>query len=632
MAFQCIALYVEKQRTIRVVSLNVRLLKAITLVVVLATTAGLYAYVVDRDHDARHSPGALRSFSSYAELLSFLRSAKELPGYFFPIGVFGRPVAPAPKELAVSEAGSSVDYSTTNVQVEGVDEADIVKADGEYIYLVSGRKIVIVRAYPPEGAELLSTISVNGTPIAMYVWEDKLIVFSTSRAPLFKEISYLRPSIAWIFDISDRSDPRLMASIASDGFYFDSRRVENYVYLIAVKPLVNLEEKYVLPRMYVQLREVKIDPSLIYHPPVIYKPCMYTVVVAIDLNNPTLEPSYKAILSGPASSIYASRRNLYIAIPSWVNGTVMTGVHRIELRGLEIEYAATGLVPGMPLNQFSMDEHEGYFRIATTTGRVARTASESTARNHIYVLDGSMEVVGRLEDLAPGERIYSARFMGDRCYLVTFRKVDPFFVVDLSDPTSPRVLGKLKIPGYSNYLHPYDENHVIGIGKDTVPAEEGDFSWYQGVKISFFDVSDVTRPKEVAKIVIGDRGTETPVLWDHRALLFDKRRNLLVIPILLAIVDESKYPGGAPPDVRGDYVWQGAYVLEISLERGIVVRGRITHIENGEDLDKSGLYFWSPYSVKRAIYIGDVLYTISDKKIAMNDLEDLSPLGEIELP
>ncbi|NIP67558.1 hypothetical protein GWM83_02345, partial [Candidatus Bathyarchaeota archaeon] len=114
--------------------------------------------------------------------------------------------------------------------------------------------------------------------------------------------------------------------------------------------------------------------------------------------------------------------------------------------------------------------------------------------------------MGRLEDLAPGEKIYSARFMGDRGYLVTFRKVDPLFVLDLSQPTNPKVLGKLKIPGYSDYLHPYDENHIIGVGKETVAAEQGDFAWYQGVKISLFDVTDVEDPREIDKYEIGDRG------------------------------------------------------------------------------------------------------------------------------
>jgi len=279
-----------------------------------------------------------------------------------------------------------------------------------------------------------------------------------------------------------------------------------------------------------------------------------------------------------------------------------------------------------------MDEYNGFFRIATTTGHLSWISSEATSRNHVYVLDMDLNIVGRLEDLAPGERIYSARFMGDRCYLVTFKKVDPLFVIDLEDPTNPTVLGQLKITGYSDYLHPYDENHIIGIGKETVEAEEGDFAWYQGVKISLFDVSDVGNPKEIDKYEIGDRGTDSPVLSDHKAFLFDRTKNLLVIPVLVAEIDEEKYPNGVPPNMYGDYVWQGAYVFNVTVDQGFVLKGGITHLEGDSDLKKSGYYFYSSYSVKRSLYIDNVLYTISDKKIKMNNLEDLTEINEIELP
>jgi uncharacterized secreted protein with C-terminal beta-propeller domain len=270
-----------------------------------------------------------------------------------------------------------------------------------------------------------------------------------------------------------------------------------------------------------------------------------------------------------------------------------------------------------------MDEYNGYFRIATTIGQVW---------NNVYVLDiDDLSIVGKLEDLAPGEKIYSARFIGERCYLVTFKKVDPLFVIDLENPYAPEVLGFLKVTGYSDYLHPYDENHIIGIGKETVAAEEGNFAWYQGVKISLFDVSNVSNPVEIDKYEIGDRGTDSPVLRDHKAFLFDKSRNLLVIPVLVAEIDKAKYPEGVPPFTRGDYVWQGAYVFNISLD-GLALRGGITHLENATDSMKSGYYLFSSYYVKRSLYIDNVLYTVSDKKIKMNSLEDLNEMNEVELP
>ena len=174
-----------------------------------------------------------------------------------------------------------------------------------------------------------------------------------------------------------------------------------------------------------------------------------------------------------------------------------------------------------------MDEYEQHFRIATTTRQV--WDSDKMSSNNVYILDDELDVVGELEDLAPGEKIYSVRFMGKKGYIVTFKKIDPLFVIDLSDHSNPLVLGKLKIPGYSDYLHPYDENHLIGIGKDTVEAADEltesrglDFGWYQGVKMAIFDVTDVENPIELHKVVIGDRGTDSPVLYDHKAFLFDR--------------------------------------------------------------------------------------------------------------
>ena len=223
--------------------------------------------------------------------------------------------------------------------------------------------------------------------------------------------------------------------------------------------------------------------------------------------------------------------------------------------------------------------------------------------------------------------------MGDRGYVVTFKKIDPLFVIDLGDPYEPEVLGYLKVTGYSDYLHPYDEDHIIGIGKETVEAGEGNFAWYQGVKISLFDVSDVNNPKEVDDpYVIGDRGTDSPVLSDHKAFLFDKSRNLLVMPVTVAEIDESKYPGEVPDNAYGEYVWQGAYVFDISLDNGLQLKGRITHIEDPTDLEQGYYYSYSPLSVTRTLYIDDVLYTISQAKIMMNNLENLDYINEVQLP
>jgi len=360
---------------------------------------------------------------------------------------------------------------------------------------------------------------------------------------------------------------------------------------------------------------IKIDPSDIFHPELPDYYYFFTNIVAMNIRDAGQEPTVKSFLLGATSCIYVSIDNIYLTSPA-------TNIHKISIKDGDIKYVANGLVPGYVLNQFSMDEYNGFFRIATSNGQ----------SNNVYVLGEDLDVVGKLEGLAPGENLHSARFMGNRCYLVTFKKVDPLFVIDLENPESPQVLGKLKIPGYSDYLHPYDETHLIGVGKETVEAENGDFAWYQGIKIALFDVSNVSQPKELYKIVIGDRGTDSPVLQDHKAFLFSRSRDLLVLPILLADIDEAKYPNGVPPNTYGDFVWQGAYVFNLTLDKGFVLRGRVTHLDNTADLMKSGFYFYSPYSVKRALYIDDVLYTISDKRVKINSLTDLNEIGVVELP
>jgi len=302
-------------------------------------------------------------------------------------------------------------------------------------------------------------------------------------------------------------------------------------------------------------------------------------------------------LLGSASNMYASLNNIYITMIKQVNfdtsWTEATLIYRVHIQEEEIKVEASGEVPGRVLNQFSMDEYNEYFRIATTTGEV--WSLENPSKNNLYVLDMNLTITGRLEDLAPTERIYSVRFMGDRCYLVTFRQIDPFFAIDLQNPHEPKVLGSLKIPGYSSYLHPYDEDHIIGIGM------------YDGkVKVSLFDVSNVTDIKEMNYTT--DTWASSPALDDHKVLLFDRLKNLFVIPI--AEKNPDYWQG-----------WQGAYVFNISSETGVLLRGKITHMGND----------FSNYVV-RSLYIDNVLYTISASKVKMNNLETLTEINEIELP
>jgi len=617
------------------------------LVIMILSFTGIYL-IIEEPETVRAvmgqtiGAGELEKFSSCDELKTFVKTnieayqTRDIGWEDVLIAPLAAPIvattgAAAPKMMA-QEAAAATEYSTTNIQVEGVDEADIVKNDGKYIYVVSGKKIVIVDAFPAENAKILSKIELSVYPIDIFINEDKLVVFGSTSGGYRSSGTFIK-----VYDISDRENPKIKRDIALDGTYFNSRMIGDYVYVIINQPVYyRVEEDIKIPEMKIGAETKPVcDCDDIYYFDIPDRSYRMTIITSINTQNDNEEIESKTFLTGNTQNMYVSLNNIYLThttniyMPE-VETSEKTVVHKISIKDGEILYGNEGKVPGHVLNQFSMDEFNGYFRIATTIGRVARSGG-ATSTNNVYVLDNSLNTVGRLEDLAPGERIYSARFMGDRGYLVTFRKVDPLFVIDLADPFNPKVLGKLKIPGYSDYLHPYDENHIIGVGKETVAAEQGDFSWYQGIKLSLFDVTDVTMPKEVSKLEIGDRGTDSYVLRDHKAFLFSRSKNLLVIPIKLAEINEEQYPSGVPPNTHGQFVWQGAYVIDISLDRGLVVKGRVGHADE-EGLLKSGYYYSSPYSVERSLYMDDVLYTISKKMIKMNDLDDLEEINKVELP
>jgi inhibitor of cysteine peptidase len=586
---------------------------------------------------------ALARFSSYSELKAFLNNswnAGPYPYYYVNSFGGGQPVlltTASPATFGAKESG--VDYSKTNIQVEGVDEADIVKSDGEYLYLASNNKVFILKAYPANESRVVADFQLNGTVAGLFVNGDRLVVFES----VYQDIVFANmpgtvfPSESMVqikvYDIADRSNPVLVRTISSEGWYLTARMIGDYVYVIINAPAYLSEGEVTLPIIIKQGGVEKVDATNIYYMNIKDYSYGFTTVFAVNVKDESVEPTHETFLLGTSSVIYASLSNIYLAIPSYDPETNVETTHivRIAVQANTVSSEASGEVPGQVLNQYSMDEYEGCFRIATTTGSISGILGQSTASNNVYVLNLNLTVVGRLEGIAPGEKIYSARFMGSRCYLVTFKKVDPLFVIRLDDPTAPRVLGKLSIPGFSDYLLPYGENLLIGVGKEAVDAEEGDFAWYQGIKIALFNVSNVENPRQVAEYIIGDRGTDSPVLTDPKALLFDRDRNLLAIPILLAEINESQYPEGVPPNAYGEYVWQGLYVLTIT-ENNITLRGRVTHMDNEDDLLKSGYYFYSGYSVKRSLYIDDMLYSISDMKVKINNLTSLEPVNEIRLP
>jgi inhibitor of cysteine peptidase len=622
-----------------------KVLAPVTAALLVVASLGLFAAMRPESVSPFLAGNQISRFTSYAQLQHFVSTnAKDAGLDWRHFNLVPGPVPAGEGEEDAYFAPASPDYSITNIQVAGVDEADIVKTDGQYIYVVSGNNTIIAKAYPPEQAQVVSQIEVTGTVIGIFVNGDRLVIFG-DETPYYSYDDVIRlspsevipmPSLVYytspktfieVYDISDRGNPRLQRELSADGQYLNSRMIGDYAYVVINEPVYGEDDEVQLPRIYSgDQKGTEIPATDIYYSDVADYYYTYTTVMAINTQNDNQQPTYETILVGASSNLYVSVNNVYLTFPVWgdnMGDSQGTSIYRIQIAGDSMTYVATGEVPGMVLNQFSMDEYGGYFRVATTT-------YDGGTRNNVYVLDMSLNITGSLEDLAPGETIYSARFMGDRCYLVTFKQVDPLFVIDLSDPNNPRELGYLKVTGYSDYLHPYDETHLIGIGKETTDA--GEFAWYQGVKISLFDVSDVSHPVEISKLEIGDRGSDSPVLYDHKAFLFDKSGNLLVMPILEANVDVTKYSEAELAWAYGEPVYQGAYVFDISIDGGLQLRGRITHIDDPSELEQGYYYYYSPFSVERSLYIGDVLYTVSQAKIKMNSLENLGYINEVELP
>ncbi|HPD00593.1 MAG TPA: beta-propeller domain-containing protein [Acetivibrio sp.] len=568
-------------------------------------------------------------------------------------------------------AGGSDDYSTTNVQVQGVDEADVVKTDGEYIYQVNSNRIVVIKAYNTVTADaysspkmkIMSTLTFsddNFTPQELYIDGDYMVAIGMyyEQRPYIQETkSEEKMSIlpyypakstakAIVFDIKNRADIKKLREVEVEGHYISSRKIDNVLYLITNKDSGAYYENDKLKIQTPTFRDTAVskDYAEIGYPDIRYFPdseaTNFLNIAAFDITG-NEEANIQTYL-GAGQNIYASAENLYVAVTNYNyamlrNGLaadiaprvndITTTVYKFSLNGEKVTYLSKGDVPGTILNQYSMDENGGYFRIATTMGQVWGTG-QNISKNNVYILGDAMNIVGSIEDMAPGEQIYSVRFMGDRGYVVTFRTVDPLFVIDLKEPSNPKILGSLKIPGYSDYLHPYDENHIIGFGKDTVAIKDN--AYYLGMKIALFDVTDVENPIQKFSETIGDRGTDSELLRNPKALLFSKNKNLLAFPVTVMEV-RNKNQNIDFPDY-GEFAFQGAYVYNIDTENGFVLKGRITHMSE-EEYRKAGNYYYNPNKyVERILYIGDTLYTLSPGMVKAHGLEDMEERDSLEIP
>src|SRR6266851_5292419 len=547
---------------------------------------------------------------------------------------------------AGASTSATPSHSQTNAQVAGVDELDTVKNDGTYIYTITNNTVAIVLAYPYNQAKLMAHVSVNGSLQGIFVDGNRLVVVSQQYQqypspytgtlqpgmgasiavyPIYLNIA--QTTSLSIFDISNHSNPVRTTTLVVNGTLAGARLIGDYAYLVATQP-VYCNGPILLPENVVNGRALMMGVASVYHSDIADVAHSFTTVVGINVTQINPTPAAKIFLIGTSSNIYVSTHQIYLTQPIWSQAE-QTAVHRISIDGGSISYQATGTVSGHVLNQFSMDEFNGNFRIATTGYGLSQVASTGAVwssgqqQTNLYVLDSGLHIIGRLEGLSPGEAFYAARFIGDRAYLVTFQRMDPLFVIGLQDPAQPKVLGQLNISGVSDYLQPYDETHLIGFGKSSQNVTWENAALFQGLKLSLFDVTDPNHPIETSNYLVGDRGSDSPALTDHKSVLFDQSLNLLVIPLTIALNQTTATCTWCynPP------VWQGAYVFNVSVSNGIVLRGNVTQIPTGQ------LPTWnnSGFFVTRALYIGSVLYTVSNNMVKMNSLSDLTELNSVSL-
>lgn len=524
--------------------------------------------------------------------------------------------------LGMGSGEDAADYSQTNVQEEGVAEADKTITDGEYIYELSGKydyddtstKISIIKPDKATGElVLLSQIDLqdagynNYYDYEMYVHEDWLVVIH-NEADTSGQVAVVT------YNIADRANPFETGRVEVEGYYADSRLVNGYLYLFVEYNYNHIcfsEEEFSAKERYIPcIQGAEIACEDIYIPE-IDKASGYLLGVSVELKNPAKTKDQFAVLTN-SNEFYISQNNIY-TIENDYTGQTSSVINKISYKDGLMEPMASGRVEGIINNSFSMDEYNGYLRMVTTseytqesTMEEYTTRSSRIALNHLFVLDSNLQITGEINNLAPDEEIYSARFMGDTGFFVTYRQMDPLFSVDLSDPFNPVILGELKISGFSEYLHPYGNNRLLGIGWETTYHEDEDWTETNGMKLSMFDTTDMGNVRESSKSVF-EEVCEMPAGNNHKAVLVNAEKNLFGFAVITRIGRKCEC-----------YYTTYRYVEGKGFEE--VTRTLLP--KDDEYMDVSDV---------RGVYIGDILYIGTRDRILSVSLTDGTVLDQLEL-
>lgn len=604
----------------------------------------------------------LSTFRTYAQLQSFVAASAGSAQRYRNYGAwFGGPVLlkgglpiaqnvefTAALTAAVPSSYSGTSFTTTNVQVAGVDEPDSVKTDGTHLFVATSSAVSIIQAYPPNSTSILSTIRLDNattTVIGIEISQGRLLIFAQRSNPA----SYVD---LLLYDTTSLSSPLLMQNMSVAGTYVAARMAQGFAYAIVQQPSYqfngNGNATGVMPTITNSNgANSTLPPSSVYYTSNDTQISYYTMVVSLGMSSGVAHTI--SVLTGPSSTVYVSNSNIYFVytnyqiwpadadgIPGdfYSGGVISTDdlqqganstVFRASYSNGTVAVQAVGSLPGTVLNQFSLDEYSGYFLAATS--RIADIGGSYTMSDDVYVMNMNLSQVSALRDIAPGENIYAVSFVGDMGYVVTYEQVDPLFAISFANPAQPVIESALKVNGYSDYLYPLWNGYLIGVGKNTVQSSTGSFSYYLGLKLSLFQVSSDGASTQVSQYLIGDRGTDSPVLTNHLAFTFDPALNVTVLPVLLSEVsgNQTAY-GGIPQD--GNPVWQGAYVFRVTTQ-GFEMLGNVTQYPPGQnygDSPNSGL------QIDRSVIIGNSLYTISDEEVMVSSLSNFATVATVLLP
>ncbi|WP_224362677.1 beta-propeller domain-containing protein [Hyalangium versicolor] len=603
------------------------------------------------------------------------------------------PASPSPEAGGDSAGGPGTgnsapdDYTGTNNQVEGVDEADFVKNDGTRIFVISGNKLYAHRSWPAASLSAVGSLTLEGWPREMFLQDNRVVVFSQvslqemgngGKSDLPCDFGYcgyygLSATKVTVVDVTDLASPQVQDELYLPGYYSSARRTDSAVRLLLndsfrwpdgvkwwpdysedlwanesrvkkeLDALMVQNEKLIRARTLKQwlpsgIRkrpdgskvEVGYDCRDFYRSNTPAK-LGFVTVASLNLDASAGESTVRrtSLVTDPGE-VYASTDSLYLASRHWwwwpEDGQKdYTYLHKFDISDPgAARYVGSGVMEGHPLNQFSLDEHQGVLRVASTIATHKESDGNPWGRqeltNRVFTFreeGGHLVKVGQSEELAKGESIYSARFLGNKGYVVTFRQVDPLFTFDLSDPAHPRKVGELKVPGYSSYIHPLDENHLLTVGVH-IPENSNDWR-LRAVKLSLFDVTDPAHPQEAFTQLVGTSYGWSEALWEHKAFNFFPSKGLLALPFSDYDPNQYDYWSGFRSELR---------VFHVDATTGFTNVGSLSM----SDLYQAQHYqnwtwYWTP-SVRRSVMADDYVYAITDAGVRVAHVSNLqAPLA-----